>query len=260
MTLPSAARWAGSLTSSPNRDRRNITGRLGNSTGVHGSDALPTFHQPGTPYQFTQNQFGGAGGGPVVIPGHRSIRAQDFFYTAYEGYRYTQSASATYITPNVASELGGNLSSVGNQIYNPYSVVPDGASPSGFTNSPFLCTGGAPSPLLPNKTQASGTPCNMIPAALIDQNMVTYAQTIFPAPNLTGNPNFNGVDTTPSDVRQDAGTLRIDHQFTERDNLWARSWDLATGDGLGRVRRAAAFAKDRWLQSRCWIQPRFLQQ
>ncbi len=199
-----------------------------------GSDALPTFHQPGTPYQFTQNQFGGAGGGPVVIPGHRSSAPKTFFYTAYEGYRYTQSASATYITPNVASELGGDLSSVGNQIYNPYSVVPDGASPSGFTNSPFLCTGGAPSPLLPNKTQASGTPCNMIPAALIDQNMVTYAQTIFPAPNLTGNPNFNGVDTTPSDVRQDTGTLRIDHQFTERDNLWARYvgfWQPVTDSG-----------------------------
>jgi hypothetical protein len=199
-----------------------------------GSDAFPTFHQPGTPYQFTQNQFGGAGGGPVVIPGHSSSSPKTFFYTAYEGYRYTQSASALYTTPNVTNELGGDLSSVASQIYNPYSVVPDATSPSGFTNSPFLCTGGAPSPLLPNKTQASGTPCNMIPAALIDQNMVTYAQKIFPAPNLTGNPLFNGVDTTPSDIRQDTGTLRIDHQFSERDNLWARYvgfWQPVTDSG-----------------------------
>ena len=199
-----------------------------------GSDSLPTFHQPGTPYQFTQNQFGGAGGGPVAIPGHSSSAPKTFFYTAYEGYRYTQSASALYTTPNVTSELGGDLSSVANQIYNPYSVVPDASSPSGFTNSPFLCTGGAPSPLLPNKTQASGTPCNMIPAALIDPNMVTYAQKIFPAPNLAGNAQFNGVDTTPSNVRQDTGTLRIDHQFTERDNLWARYvgfWQPVTDSG-----------------------------
>jgi len=199
-----------------------------------GSDARPTFYPMALPYQFTQNQFGGAGGGPVVIPGHSSSSPKTFFYTAYEGYRYTQSASAHYITPNVASELGGDLSSIGNQIYNPYSVVPDINSPSGFTNSPFLCTGGVPSPLLPNKTQASGTPCNMIPAALIDQNMVTYAQKIFPAPNLTGNSTYNGVDTTPSDVRQDTGTLRIDHQFTERDNLWARYvgfWQPVTDSG-----------------------------
>ncbi len=109
-----------------------------------GSDALPTFHPTGTPYQFTQNQFGGAGGGPVGIPWHSSSAPKTFFYTAYEGYRYTQSASALYTTPNVASELAGDLSSFSNQIYNPYSVVPNAASPSGFSNSPFLCTGRSP--------------------------------------------------------------------------------------------------------------------
>ena len=199
-----------------------------------GSTALPTFQPAGTPFQFTQNQFGGAVGGPVIIPGHSDSAPKTFFYAAYEGYRYTQSANNLYITPNVSSELGGDLSSFPNQIYNPYSAVPNASSPSGFSNSPFLCTGGAPSPLLPNNTQASGTPCNMIPSALIDQNMVNYAQTIFPSPNLTGNANFNGVDSTPSNVRQDTGSLRIDHQFSPSDNLWARYvgfWQPVTGSG-----------------------------
>ena len=200
-----------------------------------GSDALPTFQPAAAPYQFTQNQFGGAGGGPVVIPWRDSGAPKTFFYTAYEGYRFTQVPPAIlYITPNVPAELAGNLSSFPNQIYNPYSAVPNASSPSGFSNSPFLCTGGAPSPLLANNTQASGTPCNMIPAALIDANMVSYAQKIFPTPNLTGNPVYNGVDSTPSHIRQDTGTLRLDHQFSERDNFWARYvgfWQPVTGSG-----------------------------
>src|SRR5579864_9533385 len=199
------------------------------------TDALPTFQPKGAPYQFSQNQFGAAGGGPIVIPWHDSGPPKTFFYAAYEGYRFNQVPPAVlYNTPNVPAELAGDLSSFPDQIYNPYSVVPDNSSPSGFTNSPFLCTGGAPSPLLPNNTQASGTPCNMIPSTLINQNMVTYAQKVFPGPNLTGNPNFNGVDSTATVTRQDTGTLRIDHQFSERDNLWARYvgfWQPVTGSG-----------------------------
>ena len=95
--------------------------------------------------------------------------------------------------------------------------------------------------LLPNNTQASGTPCNIIPTALIDQNMVTYAKTIFPAPNLMGNPNFNGIDTTSTVTRQDTGSLRIDHQFTEkRQLLGPLRWFLAACQRLRRISRAAA--------------------
>jgi len=50
-----------------------------------GSDALPTFHQPGSPYQFTQNQFGGAGGGPVAIPWHSSSAPKTFFLHGLRG-------------------------------------------------------------------------------------------------------------------------------------------------------------------------------
>lgn len=197
-------------------------------------DALPTFQQPGTPYSFSQNQFGAAGGGPVVIPGHSSGAPKTFFYTAYEGYRFTQVPPAVLYNTPTDAQLAGNFSDVTNQLFNPYSATADPTSATRFKNSPFLCVGGAPAPLLPNKTQASGTPCNMIPTGLIDQNMVTYSKTIFPHPNLTGNPNFNGVDSTETVTRQDTGTLRLDHQFTERDNVWARYvgfWQPVTGSG-----------------------------
>ena len=37
-----------------------------------------------------------------------------------------------------------------------------------------------------------------------------------------GNPNFNGLDTTKTITRQDEGSARLDHQFSERDNVSAR--------------------------------------
>jgi hypothetical protein len=223
----------------------NVVTKSG-TTQYHGSawefhrganlDALPTFLPKGTPYSFTQNQFGGAGGGPIEIPGHNSGAPKTFFFAAYEGYRNSSIASNIYTTPT-SDELNGNFSAFSGQIFNPYSVMP--ASPpnstmTGFTNSPFLCTGGVPSPLNPDKTQSVGTPCNMIPTALLDQNMITYAKTIFPAPNLMNNPNGNGIDTSPTNTRQDTGTLRVDHQFTEKDNLWSRYvgfWQPVTGSG-----------------------------
>src|SRR5258708_11652889 len=51
--------------------------------------------------------------------------------------------------------------------------------------------------------------------------MVNYAQTLFPAPNVVGSA-LNGLDTTKSITRQDEGSGRLDHQFTEHDNVWAR--------------------------------------
>ena len=57
---------------------------------------------------------------------------------------------------------------------------------------------------------------------MIDQNMVTYAQKLFPAPNLTGNAQFNGLDTTKTITRQDEGSGRLDHQFGQHDSVWAR--------------------------------------
>jgi outer membrane receptor protein involved in Fe transport len=191
-------------------------------------DALPTFQPAGVPYSFTQNQFGAAVGGPLEIPGHSSGTPKTFFYATYEGFRNTSLPPPIFYTTPTTDQLNGDFSAFSGQIFNPYSV-------SGGVTQPFKCTApGVAAPLLPNNTQATGTPCNIIPTALIDPNMVNYAKTIFPAPNLTGNPNGNGIDTTSTVTRQDTGSLRIDHQFTERDNFWARYigfWQPVSGSG-----------------------------
>ncbi|HUK24622.1 MAG TPA: carboxypeptidase regulatory-like domain-containing protein [Terriglobales bacterium] len=168
-------------------------------------DARNPFLANVTPFQ--QNQFGASFGGPLWIPGEHEKKT--FFYLSYEGFRNHTAASNFYNTPTT-DQLGGDLTGIGAQIYNPWS------------SQPFMCDGsGNPLPAT-NNIQPAGTPCNKIPANMIDQSMVSYAQTLFPAPNLTGNPNFNGLDTSKVITRQDEGNARLDHRFTDHDSVWAR--------------------------------------
>jgi len=171
-------------------------------------DARNPFLSEVTPFQ--QNQFGAAFGGPLWVPGDHGQK-KTFFYLSYEGFRNHTAANTQYNTPT-STELGGDLTStVGSgQIYNPYS------------GQAFMCdSSGNPLPA-PGNIQAAGTPCNKIPGTMIDPNMVTYAQKIFPSPNLMGNASFNAQDPTKVITRQDEANARLDHRFSERDSVWGR--------------------------------------
>jgi len=181
-------------------------------------DARNPFLSEVTP--FVQNQFGAAFGGPVWIPKHSGER-KTFFYLSYEGFRNHTAAANFYNTPT-PEQLSGDLTGITGQIYNPFSI-PSGGGP----NQPFMCdsSGNALTPINnPNGTitQPAGTPCNKIPSSMIDPNMLKYAQTVYPAPNLSGNPNFNGLDQSPVTTRQDQWNVRLDHRFGAHDSLWAR--------------------------------------
>lgn len=171
-------------------------------------DARNPFLSAVTPFQ--QNQFGASFGGPLPIP-HQG-QQKTFFYLSYEGFRnHTAVGSNFYHTPT-STELGGDLTGVvgTGQIYSPYS------------GQAFMCdSSGNPLPA-PNNVQAAGTPCNKIPTTMIDPNMVTYAQKIFPPTNLSGGAFLNAVDTTKIITRQDEGNFRLDHRFSEKDSVWAR--------------------------------------
>ncbi len=149
-------------------------------------DAVNYFNPDKTPLK--QNQFGGAIGGPVVLP-HYNGRNKTFFYFSYEGFRNHTAANNLFLTPTPA-QLGGdfsNLDSQGTQLFNPYSSVPDPNSATGFDRQPFMCDGtGAALPANASGTQPAGTPCNVIPTSLLNSTMVLYAKTLFPAHRVSG--------------------------------------------------------------------------
>ena len=170
-------------------------------------DARGFFLPPTQPKQaYTQNQFGGTVGGPVVIPHLFNGKDKTFFFASYEGFRRDTAASILYRVPTPA-ELSGDLSdfkdSSGNliQIYNPFSTRPDPNHPGYSLLDPF--------------------PNNQIPSNLISPQMAAYAS-IFPAPINTGIAAYNGLDTSVSTFRQDQPSIRFDEQASSHDNIFIR--------------------------------------
>ena len=116
-----------------------------------------------------------------------------------------------------------NLDAAGTQLFNPYSSVPDPNSATSSIANPSCATAQELlSPRNASGIQAAGTPCNIIPTSLLNTTMVNYAKTLFPAPINTGNPSFNGRDTTPSIIRQDQISIRGDQQIGTKDRIFAR--------------------------------------
>jgi hypothetical protein len=197
-------------------------------------DAANYFNPDKTPLK--QNQFGGAVGGPVILP-HYNGRNKTFFYFSYEGFRNHTASNNLFLTPTPEQLAGdfSNLDSQGTQLFNPYSSVPDPNSGTGFARQPFMCDGtGAALPANASGIQPAGLPCNIIPTSLINSTMVNYAKTLFPAPINTGNPDFNGRDTTPAIIRQDQISIRGDQQIGTKDRIFARytaAWQPDTVSG-----------------------------
>lgn len=182
-----------------------------------------------------QNQFGANIGGPVRLP-HYDGRNRTFFFGSYEGFRNVTGAglSGLAIAPTEA-ELGGDLSSLGTTpiIYNPYSTRPDPAKPGQYIRDPFMCdAGGNPLPVLAGNLQAAGTPCNKIPSAMIDANMVNYAKEIFPAPGAIVFPPYNTFSTLENSTSQNQFNIRIDETINSRNTFWFR-WSASYQNRVG---------------------------
>src|SRR6185295_19955415 len=94
------------------------------------------------------------------------------------------------------------LSDIPTPIFNPFSTRESPAGSSQFVRDPF--------------------PNNQIPAALIDQNLVAYAQATLPAAGRILNGSNNAIDTTPFAQNQKEYTFRVDQSFGQSDFLWFR--------------------------------------
>jgi hypothetical protein len=113
-----------------------------------------------------ENEFGGALGGPVKIPGLRSARSKPFFFVDYERYRDRGAALAPVISIPSALERSGDFTdwtdSSGNLIpvYDPSTTRPNpnfnSNLPTGANNLPYLrnqfmgCNGNTPNVICPS--------------------------------------------------------------------------------------------------------------
>src|SRR6266849_7307675 len=164
---------------------------------------------PGGPAAFRQNQFGGIFTGPI-------IRNKTFFSVGYDGWRYSKASQALSYVPT-AAEISGDFSQpsagVTHNLFNPYSNP----------RIRFQCdAAGNPLPTAANGNQALGTNCNKIPASLINPSVAAFLKAYLPTPNLAGSTTFNFVQNRPAINTSDAFQVRIDHRFSDKDNVFFR--------------------------------------
>jgi len=178
-------------------------------------DAKSYFAQ--TTEKFNLNQFGGSLGGPIV-------KDKTFFFVDYQGTRRRVGKNFLGFVPTPAQRAGDFTGSP--QIYNPFSTQQD--TLGNVTRDPFLCDApGHAAPVLPGGNQASGTPCNIIPAALIDPVAAQMVE-LYPQPN-TNQAQGNYINEPARKTDENSFDIRADHNFSSKDSLFARfSYDDAT--------------------------------
>jgi hypothetical protein len=208
---------------------------------------------PVSPLGYSQHEFGGTFGGPI-------IKNKTFFFVAYEGWRYS-TPNGSYVTVPTAEELGGdftgtvtpeltgavNAAKTGvtpNTIYNPFAE-------SGSNSAvPFRCDStGSPMPLLTpglafgqagyGIQAAGGNPCNRIPSALIDAKLakVISAYTASEYKNCQFTPNYsfsvhNCLDSRNTVNNANNFDFRVDHHFSDKNTVFGRAymmWDNNNG-------------------------------
>jgi hypothetical protein len=170
--------------------------------------------------KFNLNDFGGSVGGPIK-------KNKTFFFIDGEQKYQLQDIPFTGLVPSLAMRTGDFSSDpFGNPFSVPVIVNPNmvgAATPANPNAIYFQCNAaGVPLPANPDGSQAPGTPCNKIPANLI--NPIGQAMI-----NLYPNPNANnasaGINYTSQPVRQLDDTrfdIRLDHTFSEKDNAFGR--------------------------------------
>jgi carboxypeptidase family protein len=213
--------------------------------------------------KFNLNQFGGSIGGPIR-------KNKTFFFL--DGEQKYQRYGITYLglvpteamrSGNFSADPFGNTVPLPNPNCVPTSTnscVPAGAivnpnmagastNPSVFPNAYYQCVPGTSTPTAVNAngSQAQGSPCYVIPQALLNpiaQKMVSF----FPMPNLTGNSTSNFINEPVRSLNETKFDVRIDQNFSSSDNMFARfSYDQAVSyvpGGAPGFAEANAFASN----------------
>jgi len=163
---------------------------------------------------FRRNQFGGAAGGPLVIPGLYDGHSRTFFFADYAGLRETRGLTFVNTVPTAAARNGdftdyrdrsGNLILIYDPLTTRLNPAFNPAQPVSTSNPQFL---------------RDQFPNNTIPAArmnVVGRNIAS----IFPLPNGPG--NFDNYTSTANRVVEDnAFSARVDHTLTDHDSMFFR--------------------------------------
>jgi len=173
--------------------------------------------------KFNLNQFGGSLGGPIR-------KDKTFFFLDYQAKMQREGEPFTGFVPTTAMttpDANGNYNLSTNplgltSLKNPYAT--------GTEPTTLLCSNSTtPEPVLADGSQApGGTPCDIIPAALINPIGAKVIQ-LYPAPNANPAGGFNYSNQPVRKLNEGTWDARLDHNFSSKDSAFARfSYDQAT--------------------------------
>jgi outer membrane receptor protein involved in Fe transport len=142
---------------------------------------------------FRQGQFGANIGGPIW-------KGKTFFFASYDAWRY-RDFSDIRITVPTERELNGDFSQSFHRrpIYNPYSTRTVNGQ---LVRDPF--------------------PNNVIPANLISPTMQSFLRSYMIQPSVSGSVADNFRESRQQESNSNAFQVRIDHHFSDRDNVFLR--------------------------------------
>jgi hypothetical protein len=160
------------------------------------------------PPQLNRNEFGVSAGGPVYIPRVYNGKNKTFWFFGYEGYRNINPSTMGFQVPTDAMRQGdfSNLVDETGTLYKIYD--PNTTDPATWQRQQFSYQGRA----------------NVIDPARISP-LAKYLFSITPEPTL---PNVNPLlgnnwfGPVPNTGRQWTTSFRIDHRFTDRDQVYGR--------------------------------------
>jgi hypothetical protein len=201
--------------------------------------------------EYRLNQFGGTIGGPVVIPHVYDGRNKTFFFGDYQGTRIRQGLTYTNTVPTAAEvqsgftnlldritgQSGTRTDDLGRvfrngTVFDPATTraVTSGAvdpvtgltaAADGFVRDPFYA--GSLTGVTDFTTDPIIAQLNQLPADRLDQNALKILA-LYPAANGPGIFNNETVNP-PLQSRTDQSDIRMDHNFSGRDQMFGRvSW------------------------------------
>jgi hypothetical protein len=154
--------------------------------------------------KYRQNEFGGAIGGPI-------FKDKTFFFADYQGNRVRQAAPIQSVVPTDAQRLQHIFT---NPIFNP---VPSLAAANASSRTSYY---------------SSSSGAYVIPASQISsvgQAILNLYPSALPAGSPGLSTGFNYTSSPTRSLNDDEFDVRIDHQLTEKDRVFARfSWDNAS--------------------------------